>query len=224
MDATLAEKFALFLVLLGSLSIHEWAHAWVADKLGDPTPRAMGRVTLNPLAHIDLLGTVIIPLTMILLAPGFAILGWGKPVIIDPRNFKKPIRDDILTSLAGPASNLLLALGAAIIFGAWVGITHDGVMAEKIVKIGFNIIFLNALLCVFNLIPIPPLDGSHVLRHLVKMSDLTFIQFAQWGSLILIILINLDPFQELLRNMVLGASAPFGAVMEMVAGIFTRGR
>ena len=217
MEATLTEKLALFLILIGSLSVHEWAHAWMADKMGDPTPRATGRLTLNPLSHIDFLGTVIIPLTMILLAPGFAILGWGKPVIIDPRNFKKPIQGDILVALAGPVSNLILAGLAATVFGLTLGLLHSEHIAQKAATLGLTIIYLNALLAVFNLLPIPPLDGSHVLRHLVRMSDLTFMRFAQWGTLILIVLINIQGFQMLLSKLVSMATMPFLWLMEWMS-------
>ena len=113
-----------FVVLLFSAVLHEVAHGYEAERLGDDTARRAGRLTLNPLAHIDLFGTVIIPLTMILLAPGFAILGWGKPVMIDARNFKRPIMGDILTSLAGPLSNIVLALLVSVGFG--LGLMFDG--------------------------------------------------------------------------------------------------
>ena len=222
MEATLSEKIALFLVLIGSLSVHEWAHAFAADKMGDPTPRAQGRLTLNPLAHIDMLGTVIIPLTMILLAPGFVILGWGKPVIIDPKNFKNPALGDILTSMAGPLSNLILALIVASVFGVSLGFMHDGETAEKVGNLGVQIIALNAMLAAFNLIPIPPLDGSHVLRYLVGMSEMAFFKFAQWGSLILIILINIDAFQVLLGKLITLLSVPFIGIMELMAGLMTK--
>lgn len=217
MEATLAEKLALFLILIGSLSVHEWAHAFTADKMGDPTPRGQGRLTLNPLSHIDLLGTVIIPLTMILFAPGFAILGWGRPVMIDPRNFKRPVMGDILTALAGPFSNLVLAALVAVIFGAWVGVSQDIAMGQKAAGLGLNIIYLNVILAVFNLLPIPPLDGSHILKHIARMSELTFLRYAQWGSFILIILINISVFRAFLSSIVMAASWPFMALMEMVA-------
>lgn len=223
MEASLAEKLALFLILIGSLSVHEWAHAFAADRQGDPTPRAMGRLTLNPLAHIDLLGTVIIPLTMILLAPGFAILGWGKPVMINPRNFKQPVKGDIITSLAGPVSNLVLALITAVIFGLVLGAMGSENIGEKATTLGLNIIYLNVLLAVFNMIPIPPLDGSHLLRHAVRMSEATFIQLAQWGSLILIVLINIPMFRELLGRLITIVSFPFLLLMDWAARLFAKG-
>lgn len=222
MEATLTEKLALFLILIGSLSVHEWAHAFAADRLGDPTPRSQGRLTLNPLSHIDFLGTVIIPLTMILLAPGFAILGWGRPVMIDARNFKRPVFGDIVTALAGPFSNILLAALVAVVFGAWAGFSHDVQMSEKVAGLGLNIIYLNGILAVFNLLPVPPLDGSHVLKHVLRMSELTFLRYAQWGTLILIVLINLRPFQALLGSLVLGVCGPILALLQWMVGIVAR--
>jgi Zn-dependent protease len=217
MEATLTEKLSLFLVLIASLSVHEWAHAATADKMGDPTPRLQGRLTLNPLAHIDLFGTVILPLLMILLPGGFMILGWGRPVMIDPRNFKKPVTGDILTSLAGPFSNLVLALIIAVIFGVWLGYVHDGAAGQKILLLGSSIIMLNAVLAAFNLLPVPPLDGSHLMRHLFHISELNYMRFAQWGTLILIVLINIPFFQTLLYELVQLVSTPFIYVMGMIA-------
>ena len=102
-------KIILFLVLLASISIHEWAHAFAADKLGDPLPRSEGRVTLDPRAHIDPIGTILIPLVMIFISPGISIIGWGKPVQISLPNRETKKRDDILITLAGPLSNLSIA-------------------------------------------------------------------------------------------------------------------
>ena len=105
-----SEKFVLFLVLLASISIHEWAHAVTADRLGDPLPRSQGRVTLDPRSHIDLIGTIVLPMVMIFASPGFAVFGWGKPVQVSLPNLKSRKRDDILITLAGPVSNLAIAL------------------------------------------------------------------------------------------------------------------
>src|SRR5579884_3095283 len=109
-------KIFEFVILLFSLSIHEAAHAWTASRLGDPTARMLGRVTLNPIRHIDLVGTVLVPLFMLLM-PGYGrfLIGWAKPTPVTPRNFKNITRDDILTTVAGPVSNLLAAVGATIL-------------------------------------------------------------------------------------------------------------
>jgi len=218
MEATLAQKISLYLVMLGSLSVHEWAHAWSADKLGDSTPRSQGRVTLNPLAHIDLLGTVIIPLFFILFSPGFMLLGWGRPVIINPRNFKRPIAGDLISTAAGPLSNIILAVVAAIGFGLVLGFGSFGQESfDKLLGLGMVVIYLNVLLAVFNMIPIPPLDGSHFLRHALRMSTATYVKFAQWGVLILLVMINIPFFRSFLHSAIEAVSAPITALMSVVA-------
>ena len=110
------EKIILFLVLLVSLTVHEWAHAFTADKLGDPLPRKQGRVTLDPRSHMDLIGTIILPIIIIFVSPSFAIFGWGKPVQISLPNKDKRKRDDILITLAGPFSNFAICLITVIFF------------------------------------------------------------------------------------------------------------
>jgi Zn-dependent protease len=166
-----------FVILLFSLTVHECAHAWTASRLGDHTARMLGRVSLNPIDHIDPIGTLLIPGLAIfgpLIGLGFLgrfIFGWAKPVPILSRNFSNYRRDDILVSMAGPASNLLLSIiafiGLAAIFVAGKrlpeGVDPSATMQalEQLCAIGFQ---LNLVLCIFNLLPIPPLDGSHVLR------------------------------------------------------------
>ena len=169
-----------FVLLLFSLSVHESAHAWMASRLGDQTARMLGRVSLNPIDHIDPIGTLLLPALMIF-GPLFGfgyfgrfLFGWAKPVPIISRNFRNFKRDDMLVSLAGPASNLLLAfiafLGlAAVLFseshlpeGASPSTAQQSL--ETLCDLGFQ---LNLTLCIFNLLPIPPLDGSHVLRNVL---------------------------------------------------------
>ncbi len=187
----------LYIILVCSVCIHEWGHAFVADKLGDPLPRYQGRVTLNPLAHIDFLGTVIFPLLMIFMpifmggAP-FALIGWGKPVMISLPNPKTRRRDDLLITAAGPVTNLLLCLICALAIPVVIKIAPDAIALLHLA------IVLNAALFVFNLIPIPPLDGSHFLKHAMRMSDETYLNFSRWGFFILLILINIGPFRRAL--------------------------
>ena len=181
MDIDYKQGFALYLILLASLSVHEWAHAVVADKLGDHTPRLQGRVTFNPIAHIDPLGTVFIPLFMILFSPGFAIIGWGKPVMVNPLNFPNRVRDDILVSMAGPASNIVICLLMVVI---------GGVLLKYVPAIGGllgQVILLNCVLIIFNMIPIPPLDGGRVAVGLLpKYFSYQLAKLERYGLFIII--------------------------------------
>ncbi len=173
-------------VLLFAISLHEAAHGWMAWRLGDPTARMLGRVTLNPLKHIDPFGTVLIPLLCVY--AGFPLIGWAKPTPVTTRNFKNIRRDDILTTLAGPASNLLTAIAALLILvvlkfinattvltavmAAQVGMVDPTVMNGSPVLFPLTLllyyaVLLNLVLMAFNLIPLPPLDGSHVVRHML---------------------------------------------------------
>jgi Zn-dependent protease len=205
------QKIILFLVLIASISIHEWAHAFAADKLGDPLPRAEGRVTLDPRAHIDPVGTILIPLIMIFLSPGIAIIGWGKPVRISLPNPKTRRRDDLIITIAGPLSNLLIALVATLFFAAWASFFPLNQSVEKLYVI---IVILNCVLFIFNLLPIPPLDGSHFLKHAVKMREETYRNFAKYGFLILIVMINIPQFQVFMQFMVGSSSGLFFAIFE----------
>ncbi len=187
LSSNLQQGLVLYLILVASLSIHEWAHAFVADKVGDPLPRAQGRVTLNPIAHMDIIGTVFLPLAMIFMNPGFAIFGWGKPVQISLPNPKTRVRDDLLITGAGPLSNLGLACIGGLVLGALPETSSWGGLLEKF-------IFINCLLLLFNLIPVPPLDGSRFLKHAVRMREETYAGFARYGFLVILVLINLDSF------------------------------
>lgn len=150
--------FIRLLVLFTAMPVHECAHGLAADRLGDDTPRSQGRLTLNPFAHLDLMGSVL------LLLVGF---GWAKPVEVDMRNFKHPRRDMALSSLAGPASNVLIALVVmaaykVILFGVMPSMRTDASM-EAVARIFVSVILINVSLAVFNFLPVPPLDGSKII-------------------------------------------------------------
>ena len=155
------------IILIFSIVIHEFAHGWAADRLGDPTARYMGRLTLNPLPHIDPIGSIMLPLILYLSQAGL-IVGWAKPVPYNPYNLRDQKNGPAIVGAAGPASNLLLAL----IFGIIIRILlSQGFPIDSRIIILFGIIvFYNILLGIFNLIPIPPLDGSKVLFHLLPYS------------------------------------------------------
>lgn len=151
-----------FGVLLISLTIHEAAHAWSADKLGDPTARMLGRVSLNPLVHIDWIGTVLLPL--IAAASGLPLIGWAKPVPVNTSNLGNPRRDFMIVAAAGPISNLLQAVVAAMLLRV---VFDPAAQPNVAVSLLTNAVWINLLLAFFNLIPVPPLDGGNVVLGLM---------------------------------------------------------
>ncbi|MBX3749346.1 MAG: site-2 protease family protein [Opitutaceae bacterium] len=209
---TLRRGLIFYIVLIASLCIHEWAHAITAHKLGDDTPDREGRVTLNPIVHMDLLGSVIFPLLCIFVLPGGLLFGWGKPVNIDISNFRHRRRDEILTTLAGPGSNLALALIAAIVGG--ILFRFEPRTAELFVQL----IGINVLLAVFNLIPLPPLDGGRVMRHIAGMTEETFHNIARWSFLIILIAINIPAFRLVLGAVMSLVAAPYLFLYRLIAG------
>jgi Zn-dependent protease len=160
--------FFQIVVLLFAISFHESAHAWMAWRLGDPTAKMLGRITLNPIKHIDLIGSIIMPL--LTLVSGFGVFGWAKPTPVDPRHFRRPVRDDILTSVAGPVSNLILATAAVVGLALLLRIAPYAPAVEPLALMLYAALRVNVVLAIFNLIPLPPLDGSHVFRHLLPRS------------------------------------------------------
>jgi Zn-dependent protease len=175
-----------FAILLVSLSVHEAAHAWTADRLGDPTARLLGRVTLNPLAHIDWIGTVLFPLIAIM--TGFPVLGWAKPVPVNMYNLRAPRRDFAIVALAGPVSNILLGVLAGI---AFMGFTASGASAADLAAVWLTrAVMLNFLLAIFNMLPVPPLDGGNVLAGLLPEAGARVIDAVRpYGFLLLYVLL-----------------------------------
>jgi Zn-dependent protease len=169
----------VFIILVASLSVHEAAHAWASNRLGDPTARQLGRLTLNPLAHIDLIGTVVFPL--VAMFSGIPLIGWAKPVPVDMRYLKAPRRDFALVALAGPVSNVLLAAVLVTLINLQGGLVpDDGVTRFGLVL--YMAAFTNLLLAAFNMLPVPPLDGGNVLAGLVPESAARLIECARSAS------------------------------------------
>jgi Zn-dependent protease len=200
MDIDVAQIFIAFIVLLFSLTVHESAHAWTANRLGDPTARELGRISLNPIVHADLIGTVVFPL--LALIGGVPLIGWAKPVPVNVRRLGHPRRDYMLVAAAGPASNLLLAFAAALAIRlvpvSPVMIGEPNVSAP-IASLLTRAIQLNVLLAVFNMIPIPPLDGGNVLGGLLPRRLLgSFNAVRPYGILILYALMFTGRLQYLI--------------------------
>jgi len=180
----------LVIGLLYSIILHELAHGYVAEKLGDYTPRYAGRLTLNPLAHLDPIGSFLVPL-LTYLASGF-LIGWAKPVPINPYNLEKPDRDMALVAIAGPLTNIVIALILASFYKVFY---FNGILLEPILPL----IRLNLLLAIFNLIPIPPLDGSRVF--LKNLDPQTTIFLEQFGLLFIFLFIYIAfPFLNSIVN------------------------
>jgi Zn-dependent protease len=202
------ELLIAFVALIASLSFHEAAHAWTANKLGDPTARMLGRLTLNPAVHVDLIGTIIFPL--LAMVTGIPILGWAKPVPVDTRNLRHPRRDFAVVAIAGPISNLILAAAGAVVFTLWDADAASPTR-ELIVTGLLRFILLNVLLAVFNMLPVPPLDGGNVLMGILPEPMAVAVEkLRPWGFLLLYALMLsrllsaiMVPVQRAVLNMLL---------------------
>ena len=186
----IGQLLVILSVLLFSLTIHETAHAVTADWFGDPTARRLGRVSLNPLVHLDPVGSVLLPLMLVISQVGF-VFGWAKPVPVNMGNLKNHRRDFLVIAAAGPASNIVLAVGASVLLGAVPGgVGASEGIPSTLATFGLYLLQLNLLLAVFNMLPIPPLDGGNVLAGLLPEPLATqYDRFIRpYGFVILIVL------------------------------------
>jgi Zn-dependent protease len=194
------------LPLLFAMVLHEYAHGWVAEKCGDSTAKMQGRLTLNPLAHIDPFGTIIVPLLCLML-PGSFLLGWAKPVPIDPRNMRQPRRDMALVAAAGPGMNLIVAIGSAALLSVLFSIDPSLLSADApdhnsskspvillpLTLMAFYSVLINVFLAIFNLMPIPPLDGGRIMVSLLpRRPALALARLEPYGMMILVGLLVFD--------------------------------
>lgn len=195
--AALLEGLLFYLCFIPVLTFHEFAHAWTSWKCGDDTAKDLGRVSLNPIVHMELVGTVILPMLAIYFSvanPALAgfIIGWGKPVPVNLNNLRNPRRDDTLIALAGPGMNLILAFLCMAIakIGYVLKANGNAQVGEILVTTGFLLVQVNLVLAFFNLLPIPPLDGSHVLWNALRLSYESYFRVMPYGILIVLAVLN----------------------------------
>jgi len=187
--STVQQISAWVMPVLLAITVHETAHGWVARRFGDKTAQMLGRLTLNPIKHIDPVGTILVPALMLLLPGGF-VFGWAKPVPVDWRNFKHPKQDMAWVAVAGPASNLLMALAWALAARVALGLSSDNWIALPLLFMGVAGIFINTILMVLNLLPLPPLDGGRVVTGLLPAPyAYQFARVEPYGFFILIALL-----------------------------------
>jgi Zn-dependent protease len=188
---TLIQRIVVWVLpVIFAITVHEVAHGWVAKKYGDNTASSLGRLTLNPIKHIDLLGTIILPGLLLITGTGF-IFGWAKPVPVDPRNFKNPLQDMAIVALAGPVSNLLMAVGWALVarLGVTIGAGTEAI-SHPLIYSGVAGISINLVLAMINLLPIPPLDGSRILTGILPTYwAWQYNRLERYGFIILILLL-----------------------------------
>ena len=216
------EGLFVFPILLFSVVIHEISHGYMALRLGDPTAKREGRLTLNPLLHIDMVGSVLVPL-MSLIVAGQVFIAWAKPVPVNPLNFQNARRDDILVSIVGPLSNVAIALCCTVIVVILLnllavfepsspGLVKDGF--EFLIRMFYAGILLNSILAVFNLLPIPPLDGSHIVASLLPQEyGERYRRIGFFGIFVIILLMRVPAFKSAFMNFVALLLAPFESII-----------
>lgn len=220
----MAEKLSILILwmvpFIFSLSFHEFAHAWAAKKFGDNTAEMMGRLSMNPVAHIDPVGTIFFPVVGFL--TGFPIIGWAKPVPVNERNLKNPIKQGMWVAAAGPISNMILAVAFTIVLAVYYQSTQATALPSLSASMGQSnpimmmlvfAIYLNVLLAFFNLLPMPPLDGGHVLRGLFPSLSPQLAMVERYGFLILLVLL----YTGLLRILLIPAFLIIQFLLSFVA-------
>jgi Zn-dependent protease len=205
-----------YILLIACLGLRAYAQAWVADRLGDPTPKEEGRLTLNLMVHMDLFGSVFLPLLSIFyLQPQLGsinfFLAWTKPVPVNPSNFAHPQRDWLFTQFAPTVMSLLLAFIAATGGGATVQ------FSVKIKEVAEFMIAINAMLIVLDLLPLPPLPGGMLLRHFGLISEELFLQISRWGGLIFLVAINIPLCRAVLGRLIALVETPFVTLFNRLA-------
>jgi len=201
------------LPVIFAITLHEVAHGWVANKLGDPTARSLGRITVNPIKHIDLMGTIIVPIALIILG-GF-VFGWAKPVPVDARNFKNPLKDMAIVAAAGPASNLLMACFWALIMAFAVNwLEPDQWIKRPLAMMAQAGVIINLILMVLNLLPLLPLDGGRVVTgFLSPRAAMNYMKIEPYGLIILLLLLFTGILGKILGPVVGGLEAIIYAII-----------
>ena len=213
---TLRAGLIFYFLLFAVLILRAFAQAWLADRLGDPTPRNDGRVTLYPPPHVDLLGTVILPLICIFyLQPRLTqinfFLAWTKPVPTNPSNFSHPRRGELFTQFAAFGMCFLIATLAAVVGGLLVHVE------PRSLEISFSLIGICAMLMVLDLLPIPPLPGGMLLRHWGIISEEAFWSISRWSGIVLLIMFNLPPVRMVIGTAVAIIASPFALLLRSIA-------
>ncbi len=190
-ELSVIQRIAVWILpVIFAITVHEVAHGWVAKKYGDNTASRLGRLTLNPVKHVDLFGTIILPGLLLMTGTGF-IFGWAKPVPVDARNFKRPLKDMAVVALAGPVSNLIMAFMWALIIrlGIFIG-TNAEAVSLPLIYTGVAGVSINLVLAMINLLPIPPLDGSRILTGILpNYWAWQYNRLERYGFIILLVLL-----------------------------------